>query len=114
MIDNHLFARRLKAARLMKAQRLGAATARGFPQEQLGIAAGIDEHSASARMNQYERGKRLPDLGTAARLADALDVPMAYLFCVEDDLAKLLLGAHALTQERRQRLIDMVEEVGKG
>src|SRR5262249_47548553 len=45
--DTPLFARRLKAARL------GA----GLTQEALGVQAGIDEFSASARINQYERGK---------------------------------------------------------
>lgn len=40
-------ARRLKEAR----QRAG------LTQERLGVLAGIDEMSASARMNQYERGK---------------------------------------------------------
>ncbi len=39
-----------------------ARAAAGISQEQLGILAGIDEFSASARMNQYERGKHSPNL----------------------------------------------------
>ena len=38
--------KRLKEARLRS----------GLSQEKLGVLAGIDEASASARMNQYERG----------------------------------------------------------
>ena len=79
-----IFAERLKAAR----------TKAGLSQRQLGILSGIDEFAASARMNQYERGKHLPDLDTAKRMADALEVPMAYLYCPEDELAELLLVAY--------------------
>lgn len=41
----------------LKKARLNA----GLTQEQLGILVGIDECSASARMNQYEKGKHMPD-----------------------------------------------------
>jgi len=85
-----IFAERLKAAR-QKA---------GLSQRQLGILAGIDEFAASARMNQYERAKHLPDLDTAKRMADALNVPMAYLYCPEDQLAELLLCAQKMTSDR--------------
>ncbi|KTC81709.1 helix-turn-helix domain-containing protein [Legionella brunensis] len=32
-----------------------------FSQKELGIAAGIDQFSASPRINQYETGKHTPD-----------------------------------------------------
>lgn len=79
-----LFADRLKAARKQA----------GLSQKQLGVLAGMDEFSASARMNQYERGKHLPDLDTSKRLADVLNVPMAYLYCPEPEIAELLLSLH--------------------
>lgn len=109
MIDNQLFAKRLKRARTRKAQKLGFKTARGYSQEQLGIDAGIDEGSASARINQYEHGKHLPDLGMAARLASALEVPLAYLFCAEDDIAELLLVVGRLAVKKRRELIKLAE-----
>jgi transcriptional regulator with XRE-family HTH domain len=40
----------------------------GISQEKLGVLAGIDEASASARMNQYERGKHTPDFDGCANL----------------------------------------------
>lgn len=105
MVSNQLFAKRLKAARLRKAHRMGFETIRGYSQERLGIEAGIDEESASARMNQYEQGRRLPDLGMASRLAEVLDVPLAYLFCPEDDLAELLLAVHEMAGKKRKELL---------
>lgn len=74
------FAKRLREAR----------EALGISQKQLGILAGIDEFGASARINQYERGKHIPDLLTAQRLAAKLRVPVSYLFEPNDDLAALL------------------------
>ena len=72
------FPRRLKEARLVK----------GLSQKNLGIIAGIDEFSASSRMNQYEKGKHTPDFATLKRLAEALDVPTGYFYCEEDWLGQ--------------------------
>lgn len=80
--DGSPLPKRLKQARLM----------RGLSQKQLGILAGIDRFVASARMNQYERGVHAPDFKTVIALAKVLQVPTAYLFCIEDDLAELILA----------------------
>jgi len=81
-IKTTVFSRRLKLAR-QKA---------GFSQEKLGVLAGIDEFSASARINQYERGKHMPDFQTATRLAELLAVPTPYLYADDDDLADWILN----------------------
>ena len=60
-------------------------------QEKLGVAAGIDEFTASARINQYERGKHVPDIQTLKRLAEVLEVPLPYFYAEEDALATLIL-----------------------
>lgn len=65
---SNIISRRLREARLEK----------GLSQKKLGIEAGIDEFSSSPRMNQYERGKHIPDISTIARIAKVLDVPTAY------------------------------------
>lgn len=80
MDERSTFARRLKAAR----------EAKGVSQKQLGVLAGIDQFVASARINQYERGKHVPDLQTAQRLATELGVPASYLYEPDDVLAELL------------------------
>lgn len=104
MKPNHPFSTRLKSARLAKAVKLRAMGVRRYSQERLGVDTGIEEATASVRVNQYEQGKHLPDLTQAIRFADALDVPLAYLFCVEDDLAELLRLAHGMTQMQRAEL----------
>jgi len=85
-------------------KRLKAARRRiKLSQRQLGIAAGIDEFSASPRVNQYERGKHTPDFHTAERLAKILDCPTAYLYTREDDLAELILLWSDLTERQRRQ-----------
>lgn len=76
-----LFARRMKYAR----------EDFGISQKELGIRAGIDEYCASARINQYERGKHTPDFLTTQNLAKVLKVPTAYFFAEEDSLAELIV-----------------------
>jgi transcriptional regulator with XRE-family HTH domain len=71
---------RLKEARLKA----------GLSQQRLGILAGIDEATASARMNQYERGIHTPDFALACRLAEVLNIPACYFYTVEDDLAGVI------------------------
>jgi transcriptional regulator with XRE-family HTH domain len=94
-------ARRLKEAR----QRAG------LSQERLGILAGIDEMSASARMNQYERGKHAPDWLTVQRLAAVLQVPVAYFYADDDDAAELLLAFYALPLEAREEAVNAIKKI---
>src|SRR5690242_14283392 len=94
--DLPLFARRLKAARTYK----------GLTQVKLGVSAGIAEDSASARVNQYERGKHQPDFGTAQRLAAVLRIPTAYFYAEEDALAELLLRYFSLSAKRKKELLE--------
>ena len=82
----NVIAKRLREARERK----------GLSQKALGIAAGIDEFSASPRINQYERGKHVPDLLTLEKLASVLAVPVAYFLADDDDLAELLTLLNAL------------------
>jgi len=60
----------------------------GLSQKSLGIKAGIDQFSASARMNQYETDKHVPDFGTIKRIAKVLNIPTAYFYCEENELAE--------------------------
>lgn len=72
--------KRLKAARL----------AAKMTQENLGIAAGLDEHVASARMSQYENAVHTPDYNFVRQLAKILRMPTAYFYCEEDELAEII------------------------
>lgn len=91
-------AKRLKEARLRA----------GISQKQLGIRAGIDEFSASARINQYERGKHMPDLQTLTRLADLLGLPVPYFYCQDSDLAEVIAGFSRLSRSQRKKLLGLL------
>jgi transcriptional regulator with XRE-family HTH domain len=62
----------------------------GISQAELGVRAGIDEFCASARINQYERGKHAPDFLTVQNLARVLGVPTAYFYAEDASLAELI------------------------
>jgi transcriptional regulator with XRE-family HTH domain len=97
------FAHRLKIAR----ERLG------ISQMELGVRAGIDESSASARINQYERGKHAPDFTTARNLAKVLSVPSAYFYADDDGLAELIAMYENLTPTKRKSLLNLVMDYAK-
>ncbi len=94
-------AKRIKQARLKA----------GLSQKELGIAAGIDEFSASPRINQYERGKHTPDFTMAERLADALGVPTPFLYASNEDVAELILLFEKLPSREKRRIINELRGV---
>jgi transcriptional regulator with XRE-family HTH domain len=96
-----IVAKRLKEARLRA----------GISQKQLGIKAGIDEFSASARINQYERGKHMPDLLTLTRLAAVMEVSVPYFYCQDVELADLILRFSTLGRSQRRRLRGLMDEL---
>lgn len=98
------FTKRLKEARL----------AAGLSQERLGIEAGIDPASASARMNRYELGNREPDLTLVERLAEVMGVPMPYLYAEDDAMAELILKFGKLTTAKQEIVLRIVDEVAGG
>jgi transcriptional regulator with XRE-family HTH domain len=100
-VKDTLLAKRLKSAR----DRLN------ISQMELGVRAGIDEFSASARINQYERGKHAPDFGTAKTLAKVLGVPTAYLYCDDEALADLIVIYGAQTEVHRKAIIDYANQL---
>src|SRR5580692_12810367 len=93
-----IVAKRLKEARLQA----------GISQKQLGIKAGIDDFSASARINQYERGKHMPDLQTLTRLAAVLQIPVPYFYCHDAELADVIVKFSALGRAQRKRLLGLI------
>src|ERR1041385_7477259 len=95
-----IVAKRLKEARLRA----------GLSQKQLGIKSGIDDFSASARINQYERGKHMPDLQTVGRLAAVLKLPAAYFYCEDADLAEVIVRFARLGKAHRKRALALLDE----
>lgn len=102
--SNEVWGRRLKDARI----------AAGLSQKQLGIAAGLDPFVSSARINRYELGVHKADYKIAQLLAKTLDIPTAYLYAEDDDLADLILMYHRLSSAKRRNLIKAAKEAVGG
>lgn len=100
-IHNQVFGRRLREARL----RLGIA------QDKLGVMIGLDESCSSARISRYESGVHEPAFLTAQQLAAVLNVPVAYFYCDDDDLAKLIVDYSMLTDEQQLQLIEVIKKI---
>ncbi len=71
----------------------------------MGIKIGLDESSASSRMNHYEKGRHTPDVLTLKRMADELGVPLAYFFCESDLSAELNCLIDKLSEEDKTKLL---------
>jgi len=78
----------------------------GWSQEKIGVAIGIDESSSRARISRYELGVHEPPVPTARLIANALGVPLTYLYCEDDKVAALLLALHRLRASERNRKIE--------
>ena len=92
------------SARIKRARKLA-----GFSQKQLGIAAGMDEFVASARVNQYETGKHLPDYYTVVKIANALGLPPAYFYTDDDVLADIIIYYGHLGATERRKLLSLIQ-----
>lgn len=78
-------------------------------QKNLGILAGLNEDSASGRMNQYERGKRSPDLLTLRRIGKVLNLPVAYFYAESDDMAILVKAFHRMKAVDKKRMLEFIK-----
>jgi transcriptional regulator with XRE-family HTH domain len=87
-----------------------ARKAAGYTQQQLGIKLGMDPNTASARLNQYEKGKHAPDFPTAKRLAKELGVPVAYLFCDDDLLAQCILQLGKMSDDEKKAALEQLSK----
>lgn len=98
-MSNSPFCKRLKEAR----------QAAKFSQKKLGIAAGMDEFSASARMNHYEKGRHSPDYATLQRIAKVLKVPTAYFYAESDDLATCIKIFNQVNKTQKGLILREIE-----
>ncbi len=85
----------------------------GISQKKLGIAAGIDEFVASARMNQYEVGKHVPDFAILEQIAKVLKIPTAYFYATDDLLAELVQIYGSLTMANKRELLKVAKKISK-
>ena len=86
------------AARLRQARLL-----RGLSQREVGVRMGLDKDTASARISRYESESMAISLESLFSLADALQVPAAYLLASSAAMADaiLLIGDESEVQQAR-------------
>jgi transcriptional regulator with XRE-family HTH domain len=80
-------------------------------QKQLGIDAGIDPASASARMNQYERGKHVPDYQTLQRLAGILQVPVSFFYAADTKDAEFFKRYYQLLPRQQKKISQLMQRI---
>lgn len=83
----------------------------GITQKNLGVIIGMDEGSASGRMNHYEKGRHTPDISTLKKMAEALGVPLNYFFCEDDDSAELACLIAKLNGADKKNLIEHIKSL---
>ncbi|MET1079962.1 MAG: helix-turn-helix transcriptional regulator [Pseudomonas sp.] len=104
MASNQVWARRLRAAR----------EAKGLSQKQLGIEAGLDPSVASTRINRYEMGVHRADQPITQKVAEVLNIPVAYLYADYDGLAELILTFERATAEQKAYLLEVAARIRAG
>lgn len=100
-VNNSTVGRRLRQARERA----------GLPQDRLGVLAGLEESSSSARISRYESGVHEPPLKFAEELAKVLGVPVAFLYCSDDVLSEIILAYSTLSEAKRQKLAQVAREL---
>lgn len=86
-----------------------ARVALGLSQKQLGMEAGLDEFVASTRINRYELGVHAPDYQMSIRLAHVLRVPVAFLYCDSNEMAKMILAFHRAPKAARRHAMSALQ-----
>ena len=87
-----------------------ARRASGLSQKQLGIKAGLDPFVASPRINRYEQGVHHADYPMSLRLAAVMGVPVAYLYCDDEEVARLLLAFNRAPRTARRLAVKLLTE----
>ncbi|EHK2864327.1 helix-turn-helix transcriptional regulator [Vibrio parahaemolyticus] len=86
----------------------------GITQKNLGVIIGMDEGSASGRMNHYEKGRHTPDISTLKKMAEVLNVPLVYFFCEDEESAELVCLISQLNETEKKNLIDHLKGLIEG
>ncbi len=85
----------------------------GLSQEKVGVIIGLDESCSRTRISRYETGTHEPALATSRLLAQALGVPVAYLYCEDDTLAEIIRLADKLDFQAKQFFLKHLQDASK-
>lgn len=86
----------------------------GLPQDQLGVLAGLEESSSSARMSRYESGVHEPPFKFAEAVANVLGIPVAYFYCPDKRLAEIILAYSDNPEDKREELLTFSKALKNG
>lgn len=75
------------------------------------MAIGLDEAVANTRISRYEKGVHAVEPNTGSRIAKALDVPLAFFYADNDDMAELVDTYHHLDLADQQQILAMVRQL---
>ena len=81
----------------------------GLSQEKVGVSIGLDESCSRTRISRYETGLHEPALATSQLLANALGVPLAYLYCEDDTMAEIIRLVDALEFNAKQIFLECIQ-----
>ena len=85
----------------------------GMAQDFLGVLAGLEESSASARMSRYESGIHEPPFEFVNAVAKALEISPAIFYCPDDRLADLIRFYSGLPEAEQAKLHKTIMETAK-
>lgn len=74
---------------------------------------GLDKDTASARISRYESGSMSISLEALFKLAEALDVPAAYLVATSPGMSAAILAMSTENEPQQSRLADMLNTLVK-
>lgn len=79
--------------------------------EDLGVAIGLEESSASTRISRYETGVHSIEINTAERIAKVLNVPLSLFYAPTDDLAELNRIFYSLDKSKQTELLSFAKQL---
>ena len=97
---NTVISRRLRQVRL----------ARALSQDKLGVLAGLEESSSSARMSRYESGIHEPPFQFIEAISGVLGISSAFFYCADDRLADIIRIYSELSESKRKILHKTIGE----
>lgn len=100
--------RAVVAARLRQARQL-----RGYSQREVGVRMGLDKDTASARISRYESESMAISLDSLFQLAEALNVPPAYLLASSPAMANAILALGEHSEAQQVRLAEVLEKLSE-
>ncbi|KTF36579.1 helix-turn-helix domain-containing protein [Xanthomonas vesicatoria] len=100
--------REIVAARLRQARER-----RGLSQREVGMRMGLDKDTASARISRYESGAMSISLEALFEMAEALEVPPAFLLASSPGMADAIMALGEQSHSQQEQLAKVLASLTK-